>query len=178
MVISRPPGRPFRIWHARRNNEMLVGLLLKRVLRQPLRLVFTSAAQRRHTRWTKFLLRQMDAVIAASPFAANSLEVPHQVILHGVDADRFRPPMDKGAAWKATGLPGRYGIGVTGRIRHQKGTDLFVEAMCRLLPTHPDWTAVILGRVTSNNRGFADSLKRRIAEAGRRRPRPVSRRGA
>ncbi len=40
-------GKP-RSWHARRNNEMLVGLLLKK-LGWPLRLVFTSAAQREHS---------------------------------------------------------------------------------------------------------------------------------
>ena len=34
-----PPGRPFRIWHARRNLEMLAGLILRTVLRMPLKLV-------------------------------------------------------------------------------------------------------------------------------------------
>src|ERR1700694_1995871 len=41
--------RPPLIWHARRNNEMIVGVLL-RSLGWPLKLVFTSAAQR-HTSW-------------------------------------------------------------------------------------------------------------------------------
>src|SRR3982074_1324601 len=36
------------IWHARRSNEMIAGVLL-RSLGWPLRLVFTSAAQRHHT---------------------------------------------------------------------------------------------------------------------------------
>src|ERR1700674_3174101 len=35
------------IWHARRNNEMIAGVLL-RILGWPLKLVFTSAAQRDH----------------------------------------------------------------------------------------------------------------------------------
>ncbi|MBV9461448.1 MAG: glycosyltransferase family 1 protein, partial [Bradyrhizobium sp.] len=35
------------IWHARRNDEMIIGLLL-RALGWPLKLVFTSAAQRHH----------------------------------------------------------------------------------------------------------------------------------
>src|SRR5690606_5661762 len=43
-----PDGRGHRIWHARRNNEMGFGLFLRSVLRMPLKLVFTSAAQRRH----------------------------------------------------------------------------------------------------------------------------------
>ena len=36
------------VWHARRNNEIMAGLVLK-WLGWPLRLVFTSAAQRHHT---------------------------------------------------------------------------------------------------------------------------------
>ena len=36
------------IWHARRNDEMIAGVLL-RALGWPLKLVFTSAAQRHHT---------------------------------------------------------------------------------------------------------------------------------
>ena len=45
-------------------------------------------------------------------------------------------------------LPGRYAIGCFGRVRAQKGTDVFVDAMCRLLPNYPDFTAVIVGAVT------------------------------
>ena len=38
--------------------------------------------------------------------------------------------------------------------------------MIALLPDHPDWTAVITGRVTAEHKGFADELRRRIAAAG------------
>ncbi len=62
----RPRRHRVRVWHARRNNEMLVGLLLRSMLRMPLKLVFTSAAQRRHTAYTRWLMRRMDAVIATS----------------------------------------------------------------------------------------------------------------
>src|SRR5262245_46983883 len=64
-----PPERTFRIWHARRNIEMSTGLVLRSLLRMPLKLVFTSAAQRRRSAWPRFLLSRMDAVIAASPEA-------------------------------------------------------------------------------------------------------------
>src|SRR3954452_22835744 len=46
--VLAPAGHPGWIWHARRNNEMLIGLLL-RALGWRLRLVFTSSAQRQHT---------------------------------------------------------------------------------------------------------------------------------
>jgi len=161
-----PPGRAFRIWHARRNIEMLAGLILRAVLRMPLKLVFTSAAQRRHSSWTRFLLARMDAVIAVSPEAASHLDVPCEVVLHGVDTARYRPAEDRDAQWAATGLPGRYGIGVFGRVRAQKGTDRFVDVMCRLLPRYPDFTAVVVGAITPDQRRFADALHAKIAAAG------------
>ena len=160
-----PPGRAFRTWHARRNIEMLTGFALRSVLRMPLKLVFTSAAQRRRSAWSRFLLSRMDAVIAASPEAASYLSVPNVVVLHGVDTVRYRPAEDRDAEWAATGLPGKFGIGIFGRVRAQKGTDRFVDAMCRLLPDHPDFTAVIVGAITPDQRGFADALRAKIAAA-------------
>ncbi|MGH7674462.1 MAG: glycosyltransferase family 4 protein, partial [Gemmatimonadales bacterium] len=160
-----PPGRAFRIWHARRNLEMLTGVILRSVLRMPLKLVFTSAAQRRRGAWSRFLLARMDAVIAASPEAASYLEVPFEIVLHGVDTARYRPAEDRAAQWAATGLPGKFGIGVFGRVRAQKGTDRFVHALCRLLPRYPDFTAVIVGGVTPDQKGFADALRARISAA-------------
>ena len=160
-----PPGRRFRIWHARRNLEMLTGLVLRSVLRMPLKLVFTSAAQRRRSAWSRFLLARMDAVIAASPEAESYLEVPSTVVLHGVDIVRYRPAEDRNAQWAATGLPGKFGIGVFGRVRAQKGTDRFVDVMLCLLPRYPDFTAVIVGGITLDQRGFADDLRAKVSSA-------------
>src|SRR5258708_14917408 len=61
------------IWHARRNNEMIAGVLL-RFLGWPLKLVFTSAAQRHHSWTTRWLIRRMDAIIATSELAASYLK--------------------------------------------------------------------------------------------------------
>ncbi|MCW4116847.1 glycosyltransferase family 4 protein [Aurantimonas sp. MSK8Z-1] len=160
----RPRHRPFRIWHARRNTEMLAGIVLRDVLRMPLRLVFTSAAQRRHTAWTRFLIRRMDAVIATSARSGAFLKVPHTVNLHGIDLDRFRPaaPGERSAATAG----GEHMVGCSGRIRHQKGTDLFVRAMIALLPHHPGWTAVLTGRTTPEHAGFEAGLRAEIARAG------------
>lgn len=163
----RPPkGARHRIWHARRNIEMVAGLLLARVLRQPWRLVFTSAAQRRHTRFTKALIRRMDAVLATSPEAAAFLDGPATVSLHGVDTAVYRPAEDRAAAFAATGLPGRHGVGIFGRVRHQKGTDLFVDALLATLPARPDWTAVVIGLEKPEDRAFADACREKLAMAG------------
>src|SRR6266436_3448784 len=121
------------IWHARRNDEMIVGVLL-RSLGWPLRLVFTSAAQRHHTWITRWLIDRMDAIIATNDISASFLKRHATVIPHGLDTGRYAPPADRAAAFAQTGLPGRYAIGCFGRVRAQKGSDVFVEAMCRLLP--------------------------------------------
>jgi mannosyltransferase len=152
------------IWHARRNNEMIVGVLL-RSLGWPLKLVFTSAAQRHHTWITRWLIRRIDAIIATSEISASFLKRVATVIPHGVDTDSYAPPADRAAAFAEAKLPGRYAIGCFGRVRAQKGTDVFVDAMCRLLPLYPDFTAIIVGAVTVEQIGFADDLKKRIASA-------------
>ena len=163
---SRPPSRPARIWHARRNNEMLLGWLLRDVLRMPFKLVFTSAAQRHHSRWTRFLISQMDAVIATSPESGAFLRVPHVVNMHGIDTSVYHPSADRAHEWAATGLPGRYGIGVFGRVRAQKGTDRFVDAMLTLLPRYPDFTAIVVGAITPEQHSFAADLRDKITRAG------------
>ncbi|QWG25074.1 glycosyltransferase family 4 protein [Bradyrhizobium sediminis] len=153
------------IWHARRNNEMIVGVVL-RSLGWPLKLVFTSAAQRHHTWITRWLIRQMDAIIATNDISASFLKVQATVIPHGVDTDAYASPRDRAAAFAESGLPGRYAIGCFGRVRAQKGSDVFVDAMCRLLPRYPDFTAVMVGAITPEQTAFADDLRKRIETAG------------
>jgi mannosyltransferase len=153
------------IWHARRNDEMIVGVLL-RALGWPLKLVFTSAAQRHHTWTTRWLIAQMDAVIATSDISASFLKREADVVMHGVDTVTYAPPADRAAAFAEGGLPGRYAIGCFGRVRAQKGSDVFVEAMCRLLPRYPDFSAVMVGAIVPEQQPFASELKQRIGAAG------------
>ena len=162
----RAPGHgKARIWHARRNVEMLAGLFLN-LFGYRFALIFNSASQRKKTWLTDFLIARMDAVIATSDLAAQYLRRPATVIHHGIDVDLYSPPPDRIAAFARTGLPGKYGVGTFGRVRRQKGSDLFVEAMCRLLPKYPDFCAVVVGLTTVDNRPFVEGLKQRIAAAG------------
>ena len=79
-----PAGKPFSIWHVRRNNEMRAALFARDVLRLPVRIVFTSAAQRRHSAFPRWLISRMDAVIATSPEAAALVAKVRAVVPHGV----------------------------------------------------------------------------------------------
>jgi len=163
--LHRLASGAMRVWHARRNIEMAVGVVLK-ALGWPLKLVFTSAAQRRHKALTRWLIARMDAVIATSERSNAYLQRPAIVIHHGIDTGRYKPPADRAVAWREAGLPGRFGIGCFGRVRKQKGTDVFVTAMCRLLPRYPDFTAVVIGEVTPDQRSFNAMLQSEVKTAG------------
>lgn len=152
-----PGGKP-RIWHARRNLEMLAGIVLRDVLRTKLRLLFTSASQRRHTRYSCWLISKMDHVVATSAKTGSYLHVPHTVVMHGIDTARFHPAEDRKRP--------RLRIGCAGRIRHQKGTDLFIDALIALLPRNRDWEGEAIGRVTAEHQDFAEELRNKIAAAG------------
>jgi len=166
-LLRRPKGRPYRVWHARRNTEMVGGLILKHIFRAPLKLVFTSASQRHHKRFTKWLIRRMDVVVATSRKTAAYLEVPNTVVMHGIDTERFCPVADKAAAKRALGFdPTKEIVGCIGRIRRQKGTDLFVDTMIRLLPERPNWVAIIAGRTTPEHAAFETELREKIDAAG------------
>ncbi|MDO5632128.1 MAG: glycosyltransferase family 4 protein [Paracoccus sp. (in: a-proteobacteria)] len=161
------PRDGWRVWHARRNTEMALGLILRHILRRRFRLLFTSAAQRRHTGFTRWLIRQQDALIATSPQAASYLERPATVILHGVDLDTFHPAPDRAAIRAEMGFaPDDIVIGCFGRVRAQKGVDLLVNAALDLFPARPRARLILTGRITADNQGFADDLERRIAAAG------------
>jgi mannosyltransferase len=168
LALSRraPAGRPFSIWHVRRNTEMRLALVARDLLGLPVRIVFTSAAQRRHSAFPRWLIGRMDAVIATTEAAASFVPGCRAVVPHGVDTARFFPAPDRAAAWKATGFPGEYGILTVGRVRPEKGTDLFVKAMIRALPDLPGAVAVVAGVAKGPDQAFLAGLKAEIAAAG------------
>ena len=166
LSLRPPKDRPFRIWHLRRNNEMLLGVVARDLLRLPIRLVFTSAAQRKHSFLPRWLISKMNAVICTSPAAAEFIPNVSAIVPHGIDTNRFPPPSSKEVAWRDSGLPGTWGIGIFGRIRPEKGTDIFVDAMIQVLPKFPEFTAVIAGLVQPKFEPFYAELKSKIAGAG------------
>lgn len=168
MALSRrpPAGRDFRIWHVRRDPEMMAAIFARDVLRLPIKLVFTSAAQHLHGRFPRWLISKMDAVISTTPLAASFVPNTTAVVPHGIDLSRFSPPADKLTAWADSGLPGQYGIGVFGRVRPDKGSDVFVQAMIQALPQLPGVTAVIAGLAQPQHQAYQQALQQQIDAAG------------
>ena len=163
-----PDGRN-RVFHARRNNEMLQSVILKYIFRAKIKIVFTATAQRHPTWITRWLISKADGLITTSNAAAAYLpRKPDIIISHGIDSERYAPPASKTEAWHALGLPGEFGIGIFGRVRPQKGVDLLVDAMIRVIQGHPEFkgTVVIVGETTHKYESYLNSLKKRIHNAG------------
>ncbi|SPJ22749.1 glycosyltransferase family 4 protein [Palleronia abyssalis] len=168
--LSRSPsnGRPCAIWHVRRDPEMISALYARDVLRLPIRTVFTSAAKHRHSAFPRWLIGRMDAVIATSPDAAAFFPDVAATLPHGVDVENYRPAPDRRAAWKALGYGGETGVAIVGRVRPEKGTDVFVDAMIRVMQDDPDVTALVIGMAKPSEAEFQAGLERRVTEAGLR----------
>ena len=163
---SKPKQSRWRIWHARRDNEILIGLIMRSLLRQPWKLVFTSAAPKKPGWWLRQLLKFCDAIIATSPRSAKYLNRCDAIIFHGVDCKLFQPLPDREPALAEVDLSGKQVIAAFGRIRPSKGTDLVVQALISLLPVYPDWVGVITGHCKKSDQEFMESLVRDIDAAG------------
>ena len=157
----------YRVFHARRVDEMIQAVLLKYVFGAKIKMVFSSAAQRFRSGSTLWLTRKMDAVVAISQSSAKYLaEPPDAIIPHGIQIENFAPAPNKEQAWKDLGYGGKYGIGILGRVRKQKGVHLFVNACIDVLPKYPNYTAVVVGAISSSHQEFVDELKAKIDKAG------------
>lgn len=131
------------IWHAHRNNEVLLGLWL-RLFRPQLKVVFTRHGSYPPSGFTRWLARRADALITLNAENAGWMKTASTVVGHGVDLQRFRPAEGgRAAAWARLKVGGAHGIGVVGRVRENKGQQDFADAVAPLLT--PDWRAVLIG---------------------------------
>lgn len=145
------------VWHAHRNNELLVGLLLRAFFKD-VRVVYTRHSATPASGYTRLLYRRADGVVSLTGEGANLLGVPSEVVGHGIELGRFTPPDDRAAAWRALGVGGERGIGVVGRIRPQKGQGDFVYAIAPLLADAPTWKPVLVGRAKPADARWAQVL--------------------
>jgi mannosyltransferase len=147
-------------------------VLLKYLFNAKIKLVFSSAAQRKRARFTRWLTRRMDAVIAMCQASARYLEhPPSTIIYHGVNTSAYTVSEDKNMAWQALNLlgankaKGKHGIAILGRVRKQKGVHLFVQSCIELLNDYPDYTAVIVGGISPKHKRFTQQLRDKIIAA-------------
>ena len=165
---TKPAHGGKRIWHARRDLEIVVGLLLREVLRQPWRVVFTSAAPKPPGLWLRWLMGHCDALIATSERSAAFLPGPSTVIHHGVDTAFYCPQALEGQPGELSGklATTRRWIGAFGRIRFSKGSDLLVEALVQVLPDYPDVSAFFTGLCKPRDQAYFEAMVAKIRAAG------------
>ena len=165
---STLPNGKFRTFHARRNNEVIQALILKKIFKAKIKIIFTSTAQREHTWITRWLIRRVDCLVATCSGAAAVLKrEPDAMIPHGVDLNTYRIPDEgKKAAWESLGYPGEYGIGIFARVRQQKGIGILVDSMIPIMKEDPSPTILIAGETTKSHEKFVADLKEKIHSAG------------
>ncbi|QSQ14665.1 glycosyltransferase family 4 protein [Myxococcus landrumensis] len=151
------------VWHAHRNNELLAGMLLKLVGRQ-VRLVFTRHTSMEPSGFTRFLARGADALVSLTRQVAEVMGLPSTVISHGIDLKRFHPPEDRAKAWERLGQGRRFGVGVIGRVRKEKGQGDFLEAVRPLLPGYPEWQSVLVGLAKGSDLEWINGLRAGIED--------------
>lgn len=155
----------WRIWHARRNIDMLVGIILKYIFRYKIILVFTSVAQRHHKKLTRFYINRMEAVICPSEISASYLEKVPYIVPHGVNTEVFYPAKDKYEERKEKELVGDFSVGILGRIRKSKGSEEFIDAVIKTLVKHPNWSAVVIGEAIPKDQEFKMNLEHKVKAA-------------
>lgn len=92
-LLTKPRRRPSgpHVWHVRRNSKILAGIVTKRALGKDLKLLFTSASQRRHTGYTEWMMDHMANVISTSRNIAAHLDRPSTEILHAAEVQTWLP---------------------------------------------------------------------------------------
>ncbi len=137
---------------------MIQALIAKKLFRAKIKIVFTSTAQRHHSRFTRWLMSKMDAIISTCTAANSYLKKPADIIIpHGIDIETYTPS-DRIKSDKIN-------IGVFGRIRPSKGIDLLIDAAIPVLKNHPHATLHVCGETTPKFQAYLNEQKLKISEA-------------
>jgi glycosyltransferase involved in cell wall biosynthesis len=167
------------IWHGHDYKSNALGLLLRRFW--PMRLVTTVHGWVKHTRRTplyygidRWCLRRYEVVISVSDdLHRRCLEygVPHErciLIENGIDTRVFGRARAPEEAKRLLGIPReRLLIGAIGRLSEEKGFDLLIQAINRLLASGLDVELRIAGEGDQHDRldNLIRTLHRRIESA-------------
>jgi mannosyltransferase len=146
------------IIHARRDHDVLLASLIKFIARRPVKILFTWVALRKKGLVSSWIVKKSDQIITTSEEAA--IYAPHSVktIHHGVDIAFWGQGKKKNTEKNTTN------IAIIGRVRSEKGVDIFVKAMLKL--RDQAIKCYIVGSCTVNNIAFKKELEKYIAENG------------
>ncbi len=171
---TSPKDKPFRIYHARRAIDLRRGLFLRDYCGVKIKVIFTSVKQQPHSYPLRKMIARSDGVIALTREAAALRPKVLEVIPHGVDLKKFSnlPRQSWSQYASEKGLPQNYthknirAIGQVGNIRRKKGSHIFIQALCKVLPEFPSAIGVIAGRWILKDAPLVYKLKRMLKQAG------------
>ncbi len=165
MCYQPLPSGHWRVFHARRNDEMIQALILKFVFAAKIKILFTSTAQRHHSGFTRFLMHKMDAVISTCSYAASYLTFePDAIVPHGVNTQTYCPVINQPELKAELNLPQDKLIGIFGRVREQKGVHHLVRTCIQLFPKLNGYSCIICG--AWDDEALVKQLKLEVEAAG------------
>jgi len=138
------PDGSYRIFHARRNDEMIQALIAKKFFGAKIKIVFTSTAQRHHSKFTRWLMSKVDSIITTCAAANSYLKTPADIVIpHGIDTDTYSLKEETSST-----LTDEINIGIFGRVRPSKGIDLLIDAIIPVLQSNPKIKLHVCGETT------------------------------
>jgi phosphatidyl-myo-inositol dimannoside synthase len=140
------------------NSGTWLGLALRHLLGTPFinyihgEEVTTASSYRLYGRRRREYLRRSDAVVAVSNFTRRYL-IDHfgvdpdkiELIVNGVDANRFQPGPKDPALIARYGLAGKQVLLTVGRLVERKGIDMTLRAMPAIIARVPDTHYLVVG---------------------------------
>lgn len=124
--------------------------------------------------WYRRALRKFSFLLPVSEYCKRGYQaywgvdgVPLRVLYNGVNLEQFSPDLVGGAARKrALGIEKERVILYVGRVCHQKGTDILIEAFQQLKQNLPNVSLVVAGPAEQFGNSNPTELTRRISEVG------------
>ena len=160
-----PEGKKCRIFHVRRNNEMIWALIFRDILRLPIKIIFTQTKIKESSYFTNYLLKKMDHIIITCDKCKKFLIGINENIsmsAHGIDLSYFSSL--KNNHKDIYNLKDKFIVSTFGRIREQKGTDIFVKALIKVMNNYPNVIGLVVGE--TDNEFFKENLNKLIKKNG------------
>lgn len=163
-----PDDKNFRIIHVRRNNEIIFALFLKYILRIPLKIVFTTCKISEYSFFSIKLISLVDYYIITDSKCKDKIPTPlHNNILaiipHGINQKHFNV-RNSACNIDHLNLSGKFVISTFGRVRKQKGTDIFIKALIVITQKYDNVIGLVVGETDMRNYIFKNGLDELISK--------------
>ena len=165
-----PQGKKFRLFHVRRNNELFWAILFRDLFKLPIKIIFTSVKITKFSFIPTLLIKYVDYIIVTLDKCITNLPCPEKVIdisPHGINLSYFKPCTTNSInTCDFYNLKNKFVISTFGRVRKQKGTDIFVKSLIKIMHKYPNVIGLIVGETDLKNIFFKNTLTDLIHKNG------------